>query len=96
MTNKEALEKLVYLSTTNEEKPDWLIPEIAELNKIIKQDLEVLEIIKNHRYIDLRELEDYWVDNDYESYYDNYHGTTNELSKEEFEKLGEYLYGTDK
>ena len=53
MTNKEALEKLVYLSTTNEEKPNWLMPEIAELNKIIKQDLETLEMLLScfKRYI---------------------------------------------
>lgn len=64
--------------------------EDEELLNCIQEDLIILEIIKKHHFLDLSVLADYDI-SEFDEYYDDWHDTTNELDRKEFELLKRWL-----
>lgn len=64
--------------------------EDEELLKVIQNDLGILITIKKHSFLDLSVLADYDI-SEFDEYYDDWHDTTNELDRKEFELLKRWL-----
>lgn len=85
MTSKEAITNIKVML----ERTGNLVFYKEEI-EAIKKDLKVLEIIKKYSFLDLSVLADY-DDSEFDEYFDDWHDTTNELDRKEFELLKEYL-----
>ena len=95
MTSREALKHITkddfnMIITTYPPKPAYNGLTKEDMISIIKRDLEVLEIIKKHSFLDLSVLADY-DNSEFDKYFDDWHDTTNELDRKEFELLKEWL-----
>lgn len=96
MTSKEALEQICGHCERAGAKIKTLCPyrsisgDYCEAYEYIKTELKAFEIIKEHPLLDLGNLAEY-DDNLFEDYWENEHGTTNELTEEEFKTLKEVI-----
>ena len=75
MTVKEALDNIAVYSATHNNLLDTSV-------EAISKELEVMNVLQRHPLLDLSTIPDYF--GDYDSYIDEYKGTTNELSYDEF------------
>lgn len=94
MNSIEAIEAAIKEIDDGGETNQYFTDVIVGLQQALS-DLEVLEIIKKHPFLDLSVLADYDI-SEFDEYYDDWHDTTNELDRKEFELLKEWLDNDNK
>lgn len=89
MTSKEALKRLKQETVPVTYNADAYTFK-DECIEVIQNDLDVLEIIKHNPLLDLSLLREYDL-SEYDEFYDDWEGTTNELSYDAFKALKEFF-----